>query len=184
MRVRSKFLLPVQLALKNMGGESAEAWSLRSRRSDRALPAAADFSRRQWRAGLGESDRRPLGWCASAAKGCWPSGAGSGCRTPVAPTRRTVWVIIRDPCSRSAFGALGIFGTPAHLADEMFAATRRARVSRLDLRARTHTRAQSHDVDAAMLLRRVLRFRMLLCCRRCCWRIGGHDLGRCTLMLA
>ena len=31
--------------------------------------------------------------------------------------------MIRDPCSRSTFGGLGIFGTPAHLADEMFAAT-------------------------------------------------------------
>jgi hypothetical protein len=38
----------------------------------------------------------------------WPSGAGSGRRAPVAPTRRTVWVMIRDPCSRSTFGGLGI----------------------------------------------------------------------------
>ena len=52
-------------------------------------------------------------------EGPLPSGAGSGRRAPVAPTRRTVWVMIRDPCSRSTFGGLGIFGTPAHLADEL-----------------------------------------------------------------
>jgi putative transposase len=41
--------------------------ALRSRRSDRARPAAAGLSHRRWRAGLGESDRRRLGWRAGAA---------------------------------------------------------------------------------------------------------------------
>ena len=41
--------------------------ALRSRRSDRARPAAAGLSHRRWRAGIRESDRRRLGWRAGAA---------------------------------------------------------------------------------------------------------------------
>ena len=45
-----------------------------------------------------------------------------------------------DIC-RSSFGGLGIFGTPAHLADEMFAATSvRATHDSLDSRARSISR--------------------------------------------
>ena len=44
---------------QNMGGEFASL-ALRSRRSDRARPAAAGLSHRRWRAGIRESDRRRL----------------------------------------------------------------------------------------------------------------------------
>ena len=57
----------VLLAVKNMGGEFRRSLALRSRRSDRARPAAAGLSHRRWRAGIGESDRRRLGWRAGAA---------------------------------------------------------------------------------------------------------------------
>ena len=70
--------------------------------------------------------------------------------------------MIRDPCSRSTFGGLGIFGTPAHLADEMFAATSvRATHDTLNSRAHAHAHTRvaraehitGHEVPDAVVLR-------------------------------
>ena len=56
----------------------------------------------------------------------------------------------RDPCSRSTFGGLGIFSTPTHLANEMFAATSvRATHDSLGSRARTHAHARGPSSGTA-----------------------------------
>jgi hypothetical protein len=99
-------------------------------RSQRAADASTAFARPLSRANAASvSSIRNFPSTGSSCGGTtrtkdrWPIGAGSDRRASVAPTRRTVWLMIRDPGSRSTFGGLGIFGTPAHLADEMFAAT-------------------------------------------------------------
>ena len=57
----------VTLAVKNMGGEFRRSLASGARRSNRSRSAAAGLSHRRWRAGIGEGDRRRLGWRAGAA---------------------------------------------------------------------------------------------------------------------
>ena len=73
--------------------------------------------------------------------------------------------MIRDLCSRSTFGGLGIFGTPAHLADEMFAATSvRATPQLLNSRAHAEHIIQStqHSMHACVVTKLPCT-----CSRRC-----------------
>ena len=85
----------VLLAIKSMGGESAEAWRSRARRSHRARSAPARVPHRRWRAGAGEGHRRRLGWRAGAAlhgsqasRTCWPM-RPSACTRRSPPTTTT-----------------------------------------------------------------------------------------------